>query len=254
MVYEAVDTMINRPVALKMLRQVLFSTERERVRFQSEAELVSQMDHPHIIPIYDVGKVEGQPYFTMKLIREGNLDQRLQAGKLPPREAAALMAKIAHAVHHAHQHGILHRDLKPSNILLDGDDQPLLTDFGLAKWLNRDSGLTVTQTISGTPDYMSPEQAAGDKAAISTATDVWALGIMLYQMLTGCLPFRGESNAEIFRHIAEWEPAPLSSLTKVDQDLETLCLRCLHKNPDKRLSSAGLLAEETRVSVFELPA
>ncbi|MFT5191413.1 MAG: WD40 repeat protein/tRNA A-37 threonylcarbamoyl transferase component Bud32 [Verrucomicrobiales bacterium] len=244
MVYEAVDTVINRPVALKMLRQVLFSTERERVRFQSEAELVSQMDHPHIIPIYDVGNIEGQPYFTMKLIREGNLAQRLDAGKLPPREAAVLVAKIAHAVHHAHQRGVLHRDLKPSNILLDGDGQPLLTDFGLAKWLDRDSGLTVTQTISGTPDYMSPEQAAGDKGAISTATDVWALGVMLYQMLTGCLPFRGENHAEIFRHIAEREPAAPSNLTPVDPDLETLCLRCLQKDPDKRLSSAHELAQE----------
>jgi serine/threonine protein kinase len=139
MVYEAEDTRLGRRVALKMLRQVFFATEKERLRFQSEAELASQLDHPHIVPIHEVGEHEGQPYFTMKFIRGGNLAERLAEEPIPAREAAAMMINIANAVHHAHQHGVLHLDLKPANILLDEQKVPLLTDFGLARSLNAES-------------------------------------------------------------------------------------------------------------------
>ncbi len=247
MVYEAEDTRLSRRVALKMLRQVLFSTAEARQRFQNEAELASQLDHPNIVPILEIGKSEGQPYLTMKLIRGGNLADRLASGALPVREAAGLMVLIARAVHHAHQHGVLHRDLKPANILLDEMGSPWLTDFGLAKLLedNAGNGNTLTQTIAGTPDYMSPEQAAGRRKEISTASDVWALGVILYQMLTGRLPFRGESPSEILRKVADGEPPKPSTIEgHTDQDLETLCLRCLDKSPAHRLASACELADE----------
>lgn len=245
MVYEAWDSQLGRSVALKMLRQVFFATELERLRFQSEAELASRLDHPGIVPIYEVGVHEGQPYFTMKLIRGGSLADRLAVGSLAPREAAALMAQIARAVQHAHQRGVIHRDLKPANILLDESGEPWLTDFGVAKWLDGNSTLTATRTLVGTPDYMSPEQAAGRSGEISTATDVWALGVIFYQMLTGRLPFRGGSHPEILRHVTEREPpTPRTILSHLDRDLETLCLRCLEKDPARRLASAGELADE----------
>ena len=244
MVYQAQDTRLNRMVALKMLRQVLFATEKEKRRFQREAEMVSQLDHPHIVPVIDVGKEQGQPYFTMKLIRGSSLGERLRDKKLSPREAAVLMVKIAQAVHYAHQHGVLHSDLKPSNILIDEEGKPWLTDFGVAKSLNRDSLLTATQSILGTPHYMAPEQGSGSQSEISTATDVWGLGVMFYEMLSGQLAFPGESSARVLRSVAEHEPLTLSSLGSVDSDLETICLRCLEKKPAQRLSSAGTVADE----------
>jgi len=244
MVYEAQDKRLNRLVALKMLRQVLFATEKERLRFQREAEMVSQLDHPHIVPVIDVGKMQGQPYFTMKLIRGGSLGERLRDGGLLAREAVILMAKIARAVHYAHQRGVLHSDLKPSNILIDEEGEPWLTDFGIAKSLNRDSLLTATQSILGTPHYMAPEQSAGAQGEISTATDVWGLGVMFYEMLSGQLAFPGDSSAQVMRVVAEREPIALSAIGSVDRDLETICLRCLEKKPVQRLSSAGLVADE----------
>ncbi len=247
MVYEAWDTQLGRRVALKMLRQVFFATEVERLRFQNEAELASRLDHPNIVPIHEVGVHEGQPYFTMKVIDGVSLAQRLAAGAISPRQAAALMLKIARAVQHAHQRGIIHRDLKPGNVLLDEQGEPWLTDFGVAKWLDADSGLTLTRSLIGTPDYMSPEQAAGRSGEISTAADVWALGVMLYQMFTGRLPFPGESHPEILRHVAEREPpTPRTVIPRLDRDLDTLCLRCLEKDPARRLASAGELADELK--------
>ncbi len=246
MVYEAEDTRLKRRVALKMLQRVLFSTEDARRRFRNEAELASQLDHPHIVPILEVGKCEGQPYFTMKFIRGVNLADLLTAGKLPAREAAGLLVKVARAVHYAHQHGVLHLDLKPANILLDEQGEPLLTDFGLARLhLSTDAGNTLTQTIAGTPDYMSPEQAAGRRKHISTASDVWGLGVIFYQTLTGRVPFRGGSPPEVLRMIADSEPPkPGTVVSQIDPDLETLCLRCLDKEPARRLAGAGALADE----------
>jgi WD40 repeat protein len=246
-VYEAWDPQLGRRVALKMLRQVFFATEVERLRFQGEAELASRLDHPNIVPIYEVGVHEGQPYFTMKVITGVSLAQRLADGAISPRQAATLLQKISRAVQHAHQRGIIHRDLKPGNVLLDEQGEPWLTDFGVAKWLGADSSLTLTRSLIGTPDYMSPEQAAGRNSEISTATDVWALGVMLYQMFTGRLPFPGESHPEVLRHVAEREPpTPRTVIPHLDRDLDTLCLRCLDKDPARRLASAGELADELK--------
>lgn len=245
MVYEAEDTRLGRRVALKMLRQMLFASEQDRLRFQSEAEMVSRLDHPNIVPIHDVGEIDGQPYFTMRFIRGENLAERLLKKTPSAREATALLAKLARAVHHAHQRGILHRDLKPANVLLDELAEPWLTDFGLGKWLDGDAGLTLEHAIAGTPEFMSPEQAAGRRDEISTATDVWALGVLFYQMLTGRLPFQGESSTATLRQIVDNDPpAPGVLVRGLDRDLETLCLRCLEKDPVKRLASAGELAEE----------
>lgn len=245
MVYEATDTRLGRPVALKMLRQVFFATKHDRVRFQKEAELTSLLDHPHIVPVYDVGEVDGQPYFAMKVVQGGNLADHLVEKSLSTRDAVALMIQVASAVHHAHQRGVLHRDLKPANILLDGQGNPCLTDFGLATLQDVDAGLTRTQAVAGTPEYMSPEQATGRREAISTSTDVWSLGVMLYQMLTGQMPYRGESYVAVLRQVEQVEPIKPRTITStVDRDLETLCLRCLEKDPDARLSSAGELAAE----------
>lgn len=244
-VYVAEDTRLHRPVALKMLRQVLFTTEPERLRFYSEAKLASQLDHPRIVPILEVGKFEGQPFFAMKLVQGGNLADRLERGPFPQREGVDLLAKVAGAVHHAHQHGVLHLDLKPANILLDKSGEPWLTDFGLAKLLDTAAAVTLTQAIAGTPHYMAPEQVAGRKKDISTATDVWALGVILYEMLTSRPPFQADSHSAILRQVTEKEPPAPSSITPdIDRDLQTLCLRCLDKDPARRLSSAGELAEE----------
>jgi WD40 repeat protein/predicted Ser/Thr protein kinase len=245
MVYEAEDTRLSRRVALKMLRQVFFATDQDRLRFQAEAEFASQLDHPNIVPIYEVGELDGQPYFTMKYIRGRSLAERLEEGPMPQSEAAEMMAKIAHAVHHAHQRGVLHRDLKPANILLDKAGEPWLTDFGIAKLLNVESGLTMTQSVAGTPAYMSPEQAGGRRNEITTASDTWALGVIFYKMLTGKLPFDGDSQTEILRRLTEREPLSPRAITRgIDQDLETLCLRCLMKDPKRRLSGADVLADE----------
>ena len=189
--------------------------------------------------------LEGQPYFTMQFIRGTDLARRLADGKLPVRKAAELMVKVAGAVHYAHQRGVLHRDLKPANILLDAAGEPWLTDFGIAKLLNTDSGLTLTNTIIGTPDYMSPEQAAGNTRAVSTAADVWSLGVILYELLTGGRPFKAETTHGTIRRAAEHDPArPSTVIRRLDRDLETLCLRCLEKDPSRRPASAGELAEE----------
>ena len=250
-VYEAEDLRLKRIVALKLVRSAAFARPQEMARFRAEAEAVARLDHPHIVPIHEVGEADGQPFFTMKLMEGGSLADHLRGGPLPPREAAGLISKIARAVHHAHQRGVLHRDLKPGNVLFDKRGEPHLTDFGLAKLVNVESSLTLSSAHLGTPQYMSPEQAAGRAREIGTASDVWALGAILYQVLAGRLPFSGENHGEIFRRIREEEPTPLlarrnpgSPSNSALRDLETLSLRCLEKEPTRRLSSAGELADE----------
>ena len=245
-VYEAEDTKLRRTVALKMIRSFSFSTAEEKARFAAEAGAAAALDHPNIVPIYEIGEFGGQPFFTMKLIEGGTLATRLRDGAMPEREAVKMMVAVSRAVAHAHSRGVLHLDLKPGNILLESTGEPWLTDFGLAKLADHESGLTVTNAQLGTPHYMSPEQAAGRVREISTASDVWALGVMLFQMLSGNLPFVGESNGEILRKVMDGSVGSVGSVRSVrsDPDLATVVARCLEKEPARRLPGAAFLADE----------
>jgi serine/threonine protein kinase/Tfp pilus assembly protein PilF len=244
-VFEARQISLKRRVALKMIRTGFLATPADRQRFRAEAEAAASLDHPHIVPIYDVGELEGQPYFTMKLVSGGSLADSLSRFVSDPRTAAGLLVMIARAAHHAHQHAILHRDLKPANILLDAEGQPHVTDFGLAKQLASDTSMTQSGEIVGSPVYMAPEQAAGQKRAVTTATDVYGLGAILYALLTGRPPFRGETPLEALQQVREVEPTPPRHLNpRVDRDLETICLKCLQKERHRRYDSAAALADD----------
>ncbi len=232
-------------MALKILRGGTLADDDDLRRFRLEAEAVANLDHSNIVPIYEVGEQDGFSYFAMKLIEGGSVAQRLAEYLPNPRAAASLMATVARAVHHAHQRGILHRDLKPSNILIDADGQPHVTDFGLAKRVERDSELTRSGAILGTPAYMAPEQASGNNKAITTATDVYGLGAVLYALLAGKSPFRGDSVNETLEQVRRQTPEPPSGVgRRVDRDLETVCLKCLEKEPERRYASALALAED----------
>jgi WD40 repeat protein len=257
-VYKARQIGLNRLVALKVMRVGAATDSGEARRLRLEAENVARLDHPNIVPIYEVGEHQDQPYFSMKFIEGGNLS-RMVSGRAAPtsskeqrRQAARLVATLARAVQHAHVRGILHRDLKPANILLqpaasaDEPPVPLITDFGLAKRLEATPGHTLSQSgaVVGTPEYMSPEQATAQKQ-LTTATDVYGLGAILYALLAGRPPFRGANLFETLRQVVEQEPAPLRrDNARVEIDLETICLKCLHKKPQQRYSSAQELAEE----------
>ena len=244
-VFKARQISLNRPVALKMLKADVLATDDELRRFQNEAEAVARLDHPHIVPIFEVGEHHRRRYFTMKLIGGSSLDRKLADYAADPRAAARLVATAAAAVHHAHQRGLLHRDLKPANILLDDRDEPHVSDFGLAKRVDGDSELTAPGAILGTPSYMSPEQASGRLGAVTTASDVYGLGAILYALLTGRAPFRGDSLAETLEQVRERPPeSPSRSNPLVPRDLEVICLKCLEKDPARRYASAQALAED----------
>ena len=244
-VYKARQLSLNRPVALKMIRAARFASADEVRRFQNEAEAVARLDHPHIVPIFEVGRFEDQHYFSMKLIAGESLDKRLKDYVADPRRAARLVAIAAGAVHHAHQRGILHRDLKPANILIDADGQPHVTDFGLAKRVEGDSELTQSGAILGTPAYMAPEQASGKRGAVTTATDVYGLGAILYALLTGRAPFGSDSVIDTLEQVRERPPEPPPKRNpRVPRDLEVICLKCLEKDPRRRYASADALAED----------
>jgi serine/threonine-protein kinase len=231
-VYCARQISLNRPVALKMIRAGAFASVEDIQRFHAEAEAAAALDHPHIVPIYEVGEHEDQRFFSMKLIEGGSFAGRIASLKSRPRDAAALMATVARAVRHAHQRGILHRDLKPSNILIDPEGQPHVTDFGLAKRVDSDSGLTLSGAVVGTPSYMSPEQAAGRTRSITTASDVYGLGAVLYHLMTGAAPFHADSVMGTLRQVIERDPArPRTLDPTVNRDLETIALKCLDKDP-----------------------
>jgi WD40 repeat protein/serine/threonine protein kinase len=244
-VYRAKQISLNRLVAIKMIRAGLWAGEEEVRRFKNEAEAVAGLDHPRIVPIYEINSHGGQHYFSMKLVGEQSLAGQLAEYIADPKAAARLVAEVARAVHHAHQRGILHRDLKPSNILLDRDGRPHVTDFGLAKRLQGDGDLSVSGSILGTPAYMSPEQATGHRGAVTTATDVYGLGAILYAALTCRPPFQAGDVLETLQLVREQAPEPPSkSNPRVDRDLETICLKCLEKDPKRRYDSATAVADD----------
>jgi serine/threonine-protein kinase len=244
-VFRARHLRLNRTVALKMTLDGAYAGPRERDRFQREAEAVARLRHPNVVQVYDVGDADGRPYFTMELVDGGSLARKLAGAPQPPREAAQSVATLAGAVHAAHAGGIVHRDLKPSNILLTPDGTPKISDFGLARRLDGGAGLTRTGVAVGTPSYMAPEQARGRPGAVGPAVDVYALGAILYELLTGRPPFRGETAAETVHQVISQEPVPPVLLNpKVPRDLETICLKCLHKDPQRRYGSAATLGED----------
>jgi tetratricopeptide (TPR) repeat protein/tRNA A-37 threonylcarbamoyl transferase component Bud32 len=244
-VYKARQVSLNRLVALKMIKAGVLADDAELRRFQNEAEAVARLDHAGIVPVYEVGEHDGQKYFSMKLVEGGNLADKLDWFVANPRGAATLLARAAEAVHHAHMRGFLHRDLKPANILIDPEDRPHVTDFGLARRVEADGEMTASGAILGTPAYMSPEQASGRRGAITTATDVYGLGAMLYALLTGKAPFGGESLVDTLQAVKELPPeSPRSLNAGVPRDLETICLKCLAKDPRRRYASAHALADD----------
>jgi WD40 repeat protein/tRNA A-37 threonylcarbamoyl transferase component Bud32 len=244
-VFEARQKALNRLVALKMILAGRLATADEVRRFRAEAEAAAQLDHPGIVPIYEVGEHAGQHFFSMGFVEGDSLAAKVREGPLPPREAAELIEQVARAVAYAHERGIMHRDLKPANVLLDRDGHPKVTDFGLARRAQGESHLTVSGQVVGTPSYMPPEQAEGKSDAIGPAADVYALGATLYCLLTGRPPFQAASVLETLKQVLEREALPPRQLNNaVPRDLETICLKCLQKQPTRRYPSAEALAAD----------
>jgi eukaryotic-like serine/threonine-protein kinase len=244
-VYRARQKSLNRTVALKVIGLGHWATEARLKRFRVEAEAAARLDHPCIVPIHEVGERNGYCYFSMNFVEGGQLDEVVGREPLPIRRAVELIAKVSRAVHYAHEHGIVHRDIKPGNILLDQKGEPHLTDFGLARLVETESTVTRTKEVFGTPSYMAPEQAAGESRNLTSATDVYGLGAVLYQLLVGHPPFDGGTTYETLRLLLETEPRPPRLLNpKIDRDLSTICLKCLEKDPQRRYSSALALADD----------
>lgn len=256
-VYEARQKSLNRRVALKVILAGEFASEEAIARFTEEAKAIGTLDHPHIIPIYEVGEHEGRNFYVMKLIDGESLAQWILKSKMlgssyaasrpsiDVRHSAHLVSKIARAVHFVHQRGILHRDLSPENILLDAAGEPWVTDFGLARLLDPDRRLTRTYTIVGKPDYMAPEQADPRGPGLTTATDLFSLGTIFYELLTGERPFAAATPLATLERVRNENPRPPSALNAgIDKDLNTICLKCLYKEPAGRYGSAGALADD----------
>ncbi len=244
-IYRARQTNLKRIVALKMILAGQLAGEQDVQRFHAEAEAAAKLDHPGIVPIYEVGVHEGQHYFSMGYVEGESLAHKVAAGPLPAREAAELTRKIAEAVAYAHGQGVIHRDLKPANVLLDKDGQPRISDFGLAKRVEADSDLTATGQILGTPSYMPPEQAAGKLDQIKETADVYSLGALLYTLLSGRPPFQADNPLDTLLQVLEQEPvSPRLLNPSVPRDLDTMCLKCLDKEPRRRYASAEELADE----------
>src|SRR5205814_302011 len=227
-VFRARQKSLNRSVALKIIGLGQWATKAHLKRFRLEAEAAARLEHPGIVPIHEVGERDGSCYFSMKFIEGGQLDEVVKRTAMSTRQAAELIAKVARIVHYAHEHGILHRDIKPGNILLDAQGEPHLTDFGLARLVECESSVTHTLDVLGTPSYMAPEQAVGNNAAVSSATDVYGLGAVLYQLLTCQPPFAGGTTYETIKLLLDTEPRQPRLLNpKIDRDLSTICLKCL---------------------------
>ncbi len=253
-VFRAWQTSLQREVAVKLiLRGTLASTD-ELARFQAEAEAAGRLQHPNIVPIYEVANHNGQCYFSMQLVEGVTLAERLAEGPLVSREAAQLIATVARAIHYAHTQGIVHRDLKPANILIDAAGQPHVTDFGLAKQLGVGEDLTRSGAVLGTPAYMAPELASGDRGSIGPACDVYSLGTILYALLTGRPPFQGPSPVDTVLMVLEQDPLPPRLLNrKLDRDLEMIVLKCLQKPPELRYETAGTLADDLLAYLHDEP-
>jgi serine/threonine protein kinase/tetratricopeptide (TPR) repeat protein len=245
-VYRARQRVPSRIVALKMILPVHLNSPGAVNRFRMEAEAAASLDHESILPIYAVGEHDGAPFYSMKFAEGGALSARIDNYRDKPREAAALIAKLAHAVAFAHEHGILHRDVKPANVLFDAAGKPYVSDFGLAKWVTRESDLTQTFAVLGTPFYMAPEQAVSSNHVTNSA-DIYSLGAMLYHLLTGNPPFIGNTPMEVLRRAVEEAPKhPRLTNPRVPRDLETICLKCLEKEPESRYASAAALADDLK--------
>jgi WD40 repeat protein/tRNA A-37 threonylcarbamoyl transferase component Bud32 len=244
-VYKARQTKLQRVVALKMVLAGQLASDEDLQRFQLEAEAAAQLDHPGIVPVFEVGEHDGQHYFSMGFVDGGSLAERLRDGPMAAREAATVVRQVADAVAYAHERGIIHRDLKPGNVLLDSSGRAKVTDFGLAKRLEGASQLTSSGQILGTPNYMAPEQAAGRAEEVGPVSDVYAAGAILYCVLTGRPPFQSASVIDTLRQVVDQEPVPPRQLNAaVSRDLETVCLKCLEKDPRKRYPSATALVED----------
>jgi WD40 repeat protein len=246
-VYKALHVKLHRLVALKMILAGSHAHADDLARFSTEAEAVARLRHPNIVQIYDIGEQAGLPYFSLEFVEGGSLEARLDGTPWQAPRAAQLVELLARAMHAAHQRGIVHRDLKPANVLLTSDGTPKITDFGLAKRLDQDAGQTRTGTIMGTPSYMAPEQAGGAKAGIGPVADVYALGAVLYELLTGRPPFKAATPLDTILQVLGGEPVPPSQLNaRVPRDLETVCLKCLQKEPAKRYVTSEGLADDLR--------
>src|SRR5262245_10597822 len=244
-VFRSRQKSLNRIVALKVIGLGQWATPAHLKRFRLEAEAAASLDHPCIVPIYEIGERDGQCYFSMKFVEGGQLDEVVKQTPISIHQAVELVAKVARTVHYAHEHGILHRDIKPGNILLDKNGEPHLTDFGLARLVESESTVTRTVEVLGTPSYMAPCQASGEHTKLSKATDVYGLGAVLYQLLTGHPPFAGGTTYETIKLVLEAEPRKPRLLNpKVDRELSTICLKCLEKDPQRRYLSALALAED----------
>ena len=244
-VYRARQKSLNRTVALKVIGLGHWATGAHLKRFRREAEAAASLDHSGIVPIYEVGERDGSCYFSMKLVEGGQLDEVAKREPMPIRRAVELITKVARTVHNAHEHSILHRDIKPGNILLDAKGEPHLTDFGLARLVETESTVTRTLEVLGTPSYMAPEQAVGNNTQLTSTTDVYGLGAVLYQLLTDHPPFAGGTTYDTIRLLLETEPRlPRLWNPKVDRDLSTICLKCLEKDPKRRYPSALALTED----------
>ncbi len=244
-VYKALHVSLKRHVALKMTLDGMLSDPTQLDRFRFEAEAIARLQHPNIVQIYEVGEHEGKPYLSLEFVDGGSLQQKLAGTPLPANEAARLIEILARATHVAHQHAVIHLDLKPGNVLLTSDGIPKITDFGLAKQPSEGSDRNSSGPVVGTPSYMSPEQAEGASKAIGTATDIYALGAILYETLTGRPPFRAATDLETLEQVRTQNPVSPSQLqSNTPRDLETICLKCLQKDPGKRYGSAALLADD----------
>src|SRR5882724_6817420 len=244
-VFRARQKSLNRTVALKVISLGQWASEAHLKRFRREAEAAASLDHPSIVPIYEVGERDGSCYFSMMFVEGGQLDEVVRRKPMSIRQAAELIAKVARTVHYAHEHGIVHRDIKPGNILLDVKGEPHLTDFGLARLIETESAMTRTLEVLGTPSYMAPEQAVGNNAQPTSATDVYGLGAVLYQLLTGQPPFAGGTTYETIKLLLDTEPRqPRLWNRRIGRDLSAICLKCLEKDPKRRYPSALALAED----------